>query len=144
MLFPYTFVVLHEPPKGAAFVSVSGFADDEAGILFNAWNRAENVYGPDSVAVRAVWGRYLGTHAVAVYVATSNADAERQALMTDLPELVRAAFACLALGKPLGEDNDDRPGNDGGTKARLSRPKPVRPSGGNAVPVQTAADMLGL
>lgn len=141
MLFPYTFIAVHVTPD-STFVSVTALHDDDAGLMFNAWNRAENVYGADSQAVRAVWGRYLGGHAVACYVATSNADAERIALDDSIPEQVRAAAACLALGKPLGDTPKGSEG-DGGTKARLTPPKPVKPSGGvSAVPDR--ASLIGL
>jgi len=125
--------------------------EDDARLLFAAWERAENVYGTPE-AVRAAQSRYLGAGCMSVWVITNPVTALAVASDEALPVEVRRYASQLAAGIPLDSGPSDKP--DGGTRARLDPPKPrIPPSGGHAserssVTVQpspsTAASILGL
>ena len=108
--------------------------DDALTLFYSELETAENVYGPESGAAHATVQRHLGAGVSHFYLCYSVARCVAIAEDETLFRNVRAFAAALAIGAPLPGSHglSDKP-NDGGTKARLVRPRPRKPSGGNAV-----------
>jgi hypothetical protein len=109
--------------------------DDACASFYSALGFAERVHGMRGPDVRPVLNRWLGGGAVRFWHLYNDARGLAVAEDKTLPELVRVFAAALVCGKPLpGSDGpEDKRDEDGGTKARLRKPRPTKPSGSGAV-----------